>query len=101
MDMTTRNDVVRCIHFLMTKRYGLNRNKKLHGYKVLSIIANNRVKIKSDITLKTRNPIETNKPDLMIHDIEQKHITLVEVGITNKSRIGQTETEKVNTNIGT
>ena len=89
------NAVVRCIHFLMTKRYGLNKNKKLHGYKVESIVANNRVKIKSDITIKTRNPIEANKPDLMIHDIEQKHITLIEVGITNKSRIGQTEAEKI------
>ena len=89
------NEVVRCLHFQFTKKYGFNKNKKLKNYKVENVLANERVKIKSDIPILTELRIEHNKPDLMIHDYVAKEITLVEVGITNKDILQKTELLKL------
>ena len=57
-------------------------------------MSNNRVKIKSDIPVRTDLRIDHNKPDLMIHDLRKKEITLIEVGITNKDILTKVEQEK-------
>ena len=38
--------------------------------------------------------MEHNKPDLVIHDLRTKEITLIEVGITNKDILAKVESEK-------
>ena len=58
------------------------------------MVTNERVKIKSDIPVRTDLRIDHNKPDLMIHDLRTKEITLVEVGITNKDILARVEQEK-------
>ena len=88
------DEVVRCLHFQYTKKYGLNKNKRLKNYKVEQVVSNERVKIKSDIPVVTELRIEHNKPDLMIHDLRTKEITLIEVGITNKDILAKVESEK-------
>ena len=94
-DYKRRHDeVVRCLHFQYTKKYGLNKKKRLKNYQVEKVVSNKRVKIKSDIPILTELQIECNKPDLMIHDLMKKKITLVEVGITNKTILVATEVEK-------
>ena len=85
------DEVVRCLHFQFTKKYGLNKNKKLKNYKVQEVLSNERVRIKSDVPIQTELRIEFNKPDLMIHDLVTKEITLIEVGITNKDILPTTE----------
>jgi hypothetical protein len=87
-------EVVRCLHFQFTKKYGLNRSKKLKNYKVQTVISNENVKIKSDVPILTELRIDHNKPDLLIHDLRAKEITLVEVGITNKKSLATTELTK-------
>ena len=57
-------------------------------------MSNERVKIKSDIPVVTELRVEHNKPDLMIHDLRTKEITLIEVGITNKDILAKVESEK-------
>ena len=57
-------------------------------------MSNERVKIKSDIPVVTELRIDHNKPDLMIHDLRTKEITLIEVGITNKDILAKVESEK-------
>ena len=94
-DYKKRHDeVVRCLHFMFTKRYGLNGKKKLKNYKVQKVVGDEKVKIKSDMAILTELRLEHYKPDLMIHDIRKKEITLVEVGITNKNILDKTELEK-------
>jgi hypothetical protein len=94
-DYKKRHDeVVRCLHFQYAKMYGLNKNKKLKNYKVQNVISNERVKIKSDVPILTELRVDHNKPDLMIHDLRTKEITLVEVGITNKNILATTELTK-------
>ena len=53
------------------------------------------MKIKSDIPILTDLRLDHNKPDLMIHDLKTKEITLVEVGITNKDILKTTEVTKL------
>lgn len=88
------NDIVRCIHFMYVKKYGLHPGKRIKNYKVENTIYNDRVRIKSDTTIITENRIENNKPDLMIHDLKTNKITLVEVGVTNKRIVSTTEVTK-------
>ena len=87
--------VVRCLHFQFTKKYGLNKNKKLKNYKVDKVLSNERVKIKSNQTILTELNLDFNQPDLLVHDYRTKEITLVEVGITNKDRLQATELLKL------
>ncbi|OTF69781.1 hypothetical protein BLA29_010412, partial [Euroglyphus maynei] len=75
-------------------KYGLQKNKKLKGYKVENVITNDRVKIKSDVPILTENQIQCNKPDLFVHDLKENEITLIEVGITNKVSLPTTEITK-------
>ena len=88
------DEVVRCLHFHFTKKYELNNRNKLKNYQVQKVNSNERVKIKSDIPIMTELKIEHNKPDLMIHDYRTKEITLIEVGITNKDILANTELTK-------
>ena len=74
--------------------YGLNKSKKLKNYKVQNVVSNDRVKIKSDVSIITELRIDNNKPDLMIHDYKAKEIILFEVGITNKDILPTTELTK-------
>ena len=92
---TRHDEVVRCLHFQFTKKYGLNKNKKLKNYEVKEVLSNERVTIKSDIPVLTELRLKFNKPDLLIHDWRTKEITLVEVGITNKNSLAATELEKL------
>jgi len=95
-DYSKRHDeVVRCLHFMYAKKYGLNKSKRLKNYKVPEVISNDRVRIKSDRRVITENEnISENKPDLLIHDYKAKEILLIEVGITNKNILPTTETTK-------
>ena len=88
------NEVVRCLHFMFAKRYGIHNRNKLKNYKVESVVSNDRVKIKSDITIRTKLRIEHNKPDLLVHDLMKNEILLVEVGITNKRTLATVELTK-------
>ena len=85
---------MRCIHLHYTTKYGFNRSKKLKTYKVEKVISNEKVKIKSDTPILTECHLDHNKPDIMIHDTKAKEIILIEVGITNKSLLIQTEVTK-------
>lgn len=88
------NDIVRCIHFMFAKKYGLSKNKRLKNYKVENVVSNERVRIKSDLPILTENRIEHNKPDLLIHDLKTKEITIIEVGVTNKRDVSTVEVTK-------
>ena len=44
--------------------------------------------------MRTDLRIDHSKPDLMIHDLRKKEITLIEVGITNKDILTKVEQEK-------
>ena len=79
---------------MFAKKYGLSKSKKLKNYKVENVISNERVRIKSDVPVITDNRIPNNKPDLMVHDMKTNEIVLVEVGITNKRIIPNTESTK-------
>ena len=69
--------------------------KNLKNYEVKEVLSNERVTIKSDIPVLTKLRPKFNKPDLLIHDLRTKEITLVEVGITNKNSLTATELEKL------
>ena len=80
MDYNRRhNEIVRCLHFMFTKRYGLSGRNKLKNYKVENVLSNERVLIKSDLSIQTQLRIENNKPDLMVFDKKKKEIILVEI----------------------
>nr|XP_027204724.1 uncharacterized protein LOC113798392 [Dermatophagoides pteronyssinus] len=88
------NDVVRCIHMMFAKKYGITNQKRLKNYRVENVVSNERVRIKSDTPILTDNRIDHNKPDLLVHDLKTNDIWLIEVGITNKNILPNTEITK-------
>jgi hypothetical protein len=95
-DYTWRhNEVVRCIHLLLCRKYGLKNTKKLRTHKVSSILENEKVLIKVDTVIKTDIIVLKNKPDIVVFDKKQKTITIIEVGVTSQDRLQVTETEKL------
>lgn len=58
------NEVVRCLHFLFKREYGLNPKNKIKNYAVEGVI-------KFDVPIRTETRIESNKPDLLIHDLKK------------------------------
>lgn len=94
-DYTHRhNEIVRCLHLMFARRYVLTNARKMRGYKVQDTLANARARICSDKTILTHNRVECNKPDLLVHDLKENVITLVEVGVTNKSILKTVEVTK-------
>ncbi|KAI5150893.1 hypothetical protein ENBRE01_1768 [Enteropsectra breve] len=88
------NNLVKCLHLHMSRRYGLTNCKRLKNYNVESIIENPRVVIKSDLPILTDIKIKENKPDLYIFDKVKNEIIIIEVGVTNKDILANTETRK-------
>lgn len=89
------DEIVRCLHFMIAKRYGITHNRRLKNYKVEGVVSNERVRIKSDIPILTENRnVQYNKPDLFIHDLKTNEITMIEIGVTNKNDLPTTELTK-------
>jgi len=88
------NEVVRYIHHKMCKRYGIVKKAALKGHRIESVLANYRVKIKSDLPIQTDVSCKFNRPDLLIHDKRDKKIWLVEVRVSSRPILAKTEVEK-------
>ncbi|KAI2805264.1 hypothetical protein BLOT_004258 [Blomia tropicalis] len=89
------DEIVRCLHFMIAKRYGITHNRRLKNYKVEGVVSNERVRIKSDVPILTENRnVQYNKPDLFIHDLKTNEITMIEIGVTNKNDLPTTELTK-------
>lgn len=94
-DYKKRHDeVVRCLHLMMARRYGLTRAAKMRGYRVEPMVSNDRVRLYSDTTILSESNVAESKPDIMVHDLINNEITLVEVGVTSKAILKRTETTK-------
>ncbi len=95
-DYTWRhNEVLKCLHLLLCRKYGITRNKKLKTHRVQSIVENRRVCIRVDTPIRTDIHIQHNKPDIVVHDKTTGEITIVEVGITSQTCLQTVETEKL------
>ena len=65
--MRRHNEVVKCIHMLLCKKYKIeDSGKKLRSHSVQQIVANKYVEIRVDTTIKTDLKIKYNKPDLLL-----------------------------------
>lgn len=94
--MRRHNEVLRCIHLQICRKYGLTNNKKIGKHSVQECIANNRVEIRVDTRIPTRIQVKYNKPDIFIFDKVKREIVIVEVGITSFDNLRAVETEKKN-----
>ena len=93
--MRRHNEVVRCIHLLLSNKYNLKSSKKMRTHSVQEVIANENVEIRVDTRIKTDVRIQHDRPDLFVYDKKKKEITLIEVGITNFDLLNQVENEKL------
>ncbi|KAF7684396.1 hypothetical protein TCON_0417 [Astathelohania contejeani] len=94
-DYTQRHDLVlRCIHLLLTNKYGFKKSKKLRSYSVQEVMENERAEIRVDTRIRTDILIKNNRPDIFIYDKKENEIILVEVSITSQDNLQIVETEK-------
>ncbi|XP_029654034.1 uncharacterized protein LOC115227295 [Octopus sinensis] len=88
------NEVVKCIHLHLCRAYGIKRGRKLKAHSVQSIISTHNAEIRVDTSIMTETKVQSNKPDIFVHDKTKQEITLIEVGITLQDRLKHVETEK-------
>ncbi|TBU20063.1 reverse transcriptase, partial [Hamiltosporidium tvaerminnensis] len=87
-DYTRRhNEVVRCTHLLLLKRYKFKSSKRIRSHSY--------AEIRVDTRIKTDVKIRNNRPDIFILDKKKNKITLIEVGITSQDSLQTLETEKL------
>lgn len=64
-DYTRRhNEVVRCIHFMLSRQYHFKKTKKIRRHSVQEIIENEFAEIKVDTRIKTDIKIQNDRPDI-------------------------------------
>ena len=94
--MRRHNEVVKCIHMLLCKKYKIeDSGKKLRSHSVQQIVANKYVEIRVDTTIKTDVKIKYNKPDIVVIDKKSKEILIVEIGVTSIDNLQQVESKKL------
>ncbi|KAM0680463.1 hypothetical protein GINT2_001523 [Glugoides intestinalis] len=70
-DYTRRhNEVVKCLHMLVSNKYNITPKprKRIRGYSVQEVMANDRVEIRVDTRIKTTGKISHDRQDIMVLD---------------------------------
>ncbi|EQB61450.1 hypothetical protein NAPIS_ORF00970 [Vairimorpha apis BRL 01] len=93
--MRRHNEVVRCIHLLLCKKYGFKKTNKIRSYSLQEVMSNDNAEIRVDTRISTDIKINHNKPDIFVLDKKNKEILIVEVGITNQDLLTIVENEKL------
>ncbi|KAG0435853.1 hypothetical protein DMUE_4498 [Dictyocoela muelleri] len=88
------NEVVKCIHLRIMKKFLITTRKKLKGHKIEKVVKNDNAEIISEIPIKTDSFITNNKPDLIVFDNKMNIIYLIEIGITSLDNLKKYEVEK-------
>ena len=88
------DELVKCVHLHMARRYGFTNQSKISGYKPDPVLQNQNATIKADKHIATHSAISHNKPDIFIHDKANNEIIIIEVGITNAETLVKVEIEK-------
>lgn len=86
---------MRCIHLLLSTKFGFKKSKKIRSHSVQEIIDNENAEIRVDTRIRTDVKIQNNRPDIFVFDKKRKEITLIEVGITSQSQLNRVENEKM------
>ncbi|XP_029656455.1 uncharacterized protein LOC115230394 [Octopus sinensis] len=89
------NEVVRCMHLHICRKYGIKQSRKLKTHSVQSTVSNEVVEIRVDTTIKTDTIVSNNKPDIFVFDKVRNIITLIKIGITSQQSLKQVEVEKL------
>lgn len=89
------NEVVRCLHLLLSNKYGFRRSKRIRNHSVQEVMENENAEIRVDTRIKTDLKIANNRPDIFIYDKKAREVILVEVGITSQDSLQKVESEKV------
>ncbi|EQB60535.1 hypothetical protein NAPIS_ORF01909 [Vairimorpha apis BRL 01] len=93
--MRRHNEVVRCIHLLLCKKYGFKKTNKIRSHSVQEVMSNDNAEIRVDTRVSTDIKVCHNKPDILVIDKKNKEILIVEIGITNQDRLTIVENEKL------
>ncbi|KAF9763044.1 hypothetical protein NGRA_1558 [Nosema granulosis] len=93
--MQRDNEVVRCLHLLMAKKYRFPRNTKVRTHSVQEVMTNDNAEIRVDTRVATDAKVTHNKPDILIVDKKRKEIIIIKVGITNLDLLSVVENEKL------
>ncbi|KAF7674346.1 hypothetical protein TCON_2739 [Astathelohania contejeani] len=72
--MRMHNEVLRCIHLLLTNKYGFKKSKKLRTHSVQEVMENERAEIRVDTRIRTDILIKNNRLDIFIYDKKENEI---------------------------
>ncbi|KAF9761509.1 hypothetical protein NGRA_2600 [Nosema granulosis] len=66
--MKRHNEVVRCLHLLMAKKYEFTRSTKVRTHSVQEVMTNDNAEIRVDTRVATDVKVAHNKPEILIMD---------------------------------
>lgn len=92
--MIRHDAVVKYIHQKLAVRHGLTKVLTRKNYRMESVMGNEKVKIKSDVPIRTDVTCPANRPDLVVEDKMRKKITIIEVRVSSRPILAKSEAEK-------
>ena len=88
------NEVLKCIHLSLCRKYKFTENKKLKVHQITKKLENDYASIVTDHPILTDIRVKENRPDIVVYDKFRKVITIIEVGITSASNLQHAELTK-------
>ncbi|XP_015189380.1 PREDICTED: uncharacterized protein LOC107073304 [Polistes dominula] len=64
--MRRHNEIVKCLHLLLCKKYNIKAAKRLRGHSVQQVVSNGQTEIRVDTTIRTDITVKCNKPDILV-----------------------------------
>eukprot|EP01067_Filipodium_phascolosomae_P003849 Filipodium_phascolosomae@DN2681_c0_g1_i3.p1 len=96
MYVERHNYIQKSIHLALCNKYGISAQHRVRGHKVPQVLTgkHGKIEIRVDKHQETDIHIEANRPDILVLDHQNKLIMIIEIGVTNATRLQQVEEEK-------
>jgi len=89
------NRVASYVHWTMCKNLGIQVSSKYYEHQPMKVINENNCIIMWDVPIITDRTIQANRPDIVLHNKNEKTCMLIDIAVPNDSNIMLKETEKI------
>lgn len=92
------NSALRVVYYHLRHAYGIDRTPVLPYVpgEIESVVENSKCRIYWNYAFPTARQLSANKPDIVLLDLQAKHITIIELSCPAETNVGRKEVEKKN-----
>ena len=74
-------------HWNLTQQYGFKITKKLYDHQTETVLEFQKAKILWDMSVQTDHAIQLRRPVMVVKDKELDHMWLIDIAVTENSRL--------------